>query len=230
MNTLIRTYDPKTKRDLLGRQETVPRASTHGIMPARVALMAIRANAREINRKQNWVRWSVNETSITSTWNPATLYPVLFDTEHFGTEDLKGSKVHCNPTVSWRYTCGRTGKHQMLGNITMLISYPAIPATMIQRVFLWMRVKSYKDNTLTLYQLSQNIASVGVAGGIPVAHYLRGWSLPIATEVHIYAGDQVEFFWQFQGAGAISFIDEYEGHISIERVGEQYIDGDCCNA
>lgn len=229
MSTLIKTYDPKRGRDLLERQEVVPRSSTHGIMPARVALQAVKARVRETNRRQNFVRWSVDDTAIAGTWNPATLYPVLFDTEHFGTEDLKGRKVHCNPGVLWRFNCGEEGWHDIDGHISKVISYPAIPATKVSSALLYLRVRSFKYNTITLYEQDREFASCGVAGGLTVQHYLRGWTLHIIDQIYLYPGDIVEAYWMFQGVGAISFIEEYTGHIAIQKTGEKYIDGSCCH-
>ena len=229
MSTLIRTYDPKLGKEILEEHVYAPRHTTHGIMPARVALQAVKARVRETNRRQNFIRWSVDETSVSSTWNPATLYPVLFDTEHFGTADLKGRKVHCVPGTSWRFQCGEEGWHDIDGHITHVISYPAVPVTKVSSTLLYIRVRSFKYNTITLYEQDREFASCGVAGGLTVMHYLRGWTLHIIDQLYLYPGDIVEALWVFQGVGAISFIEEYTGHIAIQKTGEKYIDGSCCH-
>lgn len=229
MSTLVRTYDPELGQENLEEHLLAPRYTTHGIMPARVALQSVKARVREMNRRQNFIRWSVDRTAIAGTWNPTTLYPVLFDTEHFGTEDLKGRWVDCDPTVSWKFICGEPGWHDIDGHITHVISYPAVPFTKVSSTLLYLRVRSFKYNTITLYEQDREFASCGVAGGLTVQHYLRAWTLHIVDQIYLEPGDEVEAYWMFQGAGAISFIEEYTGHIAIQKTGEKYIDGSCCH-
>jgi hypothetical protein len=191
----------------------------------------LKAYHRERNRRQNFLRWTVDRTSITSTWNPTQWHDVRFDTDTYPDASVKGRKVHSVPTISWRWTCQEPGIYNFKGQLTVLISLPAVPATRITRVFLRLKHSHPVTNPFgTGHVQSEEIAPAGVIAGAPEVGeqlYLRGFSLPIKDKLVMEAGDRITVEWMFNGLGAIGFIEEYKGYIAIQKTGEKYIDGSC---
>lgn len=234
-STLTKAYDTLHSRDLLREEREFPRVAQYGALPARVAAKAITAYHREQNRRQNFIRWSTQRTNITSTWARNTWHQFIFDTPHFASEEYKGRKVHWLPLQSWVWQCGEPGIYNFKGNVTIVISVPAVPATMITRATVRLKHVPF-DGTGgglgTGYIQDEDFGQVRVIPNVPPTTeliYLRAFSLNIKDKLALNAGDRVSVEWSFQSTGDIGFIEEYNGYISIQKTGVRYIDGRCCH-
>lgn len=234
MSELLQTYDTKTGRDLLRPQIELPRVTAKGALPARTVFQAIKAYHRERNRRQNFLRWSTYRTGITSTWSPGQWYEFAFDTMHFAEEKYQGRKVHLSPLTAWTWQCGEPGIYNFKGNVTILISVPAVPFTKITRATVRLKRVPYEPSGGGLgdgYVQAEELGQVRVIPNIPPETeqiYLRGFSLDIKDKLALNAGDRITVEWKFTAEAAIGYLEEYNGHIAIQKTGEAYIDGRCC--
>lgn len=231
MSELIRTYNEETGKEYKRRPSVaapLPRVVAKGRTPASAMFAGFRAYGREMNRRQNIVRWSYTAIGLNGVWNPGAFYGIVFDSEHLTNPRYKGRTVLHTVNSLWKFECDEPGLYNVKGFHSGLISVPAAPVTRITKAELWLKRKRFSNGLTDAFLQGVAYAPVRVLPPNGTEQlYLLGWNIGMRDKLDLEPGDQVWPEWRFIGMGQIGYFEEMNASIALQKTGVAYIDGDC---
>lgn len=193
----------------------------------------IRNNVMQ-NSGRAWFAITSGATPFTITAGSMYVPPWSTFSSDFAPVQLRMFKLEANATSSntgLAFVCQESGWYDIDGFITIEISSPAVPATLITQAecaLLWQRPSIGSYSYLT--QCVQYASVQGVVGPPPatIQFHMLGWSHHVKDQLYFDVGDKLWLIHGYTGLGAITYVERYEGHLAIQRTAEPIMNEECC--